>query len=612
MRITALSSILLTAFNISIAFAQSGTLDVSFGNQGKATATFQPPEDVGRKAVIQADGKIVQAGYSVVEAAYPYKYAMALVRYNTNGVLDSTFDQDGKITTIVTGYNDEAYDLAIQQDGKIVVAGDSYDKSSESGGTSRFTIVRYNNDGTLDSTFNKNGKVTTSIGNADDVAYTLAIQSDEKILVAGFSTQQQGTDFALARYNTDGSLDKSFSTDGKVTTPIGSGNEGVFSITLQPDGKILAAGFSFNGSDYDFALVRYNTNGSLDKSFGGDGKVTTAIGDADDPCFSVALQKDGKIVAAGYLVENGHGHFALVRYNVDGSLDKSFGNEGKVKTILGMGNDLGSSVAIQADGKIVVAGTSDNGNNRDFAVVRYDTNGIIDNSFDGDGKVFTDFDNSDDDVASLVFTKDGKMLVAGTTHLSTTSTPQSIFAVARYDGYSVLPVNLTSFTSTNTGKSVVLSWQISELNSAYFSLERSNNSINFLEIARVKSKANSSQMQRYSYEDFSFFKGENYYRLKQVDNDGRFTYSEKIRVNFISSTTIRLYPNPVKNMVIVSGLNASSTSTISIVDPSGRIIKRISTTRGSFALNTQSLRQGVYYLKVEEDKKTKTLQFIKE
>ncbi len=134
--------IILAVFNISIAFAQPGSLDNSFGKGGKVTVSFAPPEDVGRKAALQPDGKIVQTGYS-------YDSGIAVVRYNTNGTLDTTFDGDGKVTTIVTGYYDEGYDVAIQQDGKIVVAGVSYNNSSQSGGESDFTVVRYNNDGTL-------------------------------------------------------------------------------------------------------------------------------------------------------------------------------------------------------------------------------------------------------------------------------------------------------------------------------------------------------------------------------------------------------------------------------------------------------------------------------
>ena len=154
--------------------------------------------------------------------------------------------------------------------------------------------------GDLDTSFDSDGKVTTAIGSAMTLLRSVAIQSDGKIVAAGYSDNGSNYDFALVRYNTDGSLDTSFDSDGKVTTAIGSGNDSAFSVAIQSDGKIVAAGYSTTVVTDDFALVRYNTDGSLDTSFDSDGKVTTAIGSGDDDAFSVAIQSDGKIVAAGY------------------------------------------------------------------------------------------------------------------------------------------------------------------------------------------------------------------------------------------------------------------------------------------------------------------------
>ena len=168
--------------------------------------------------------------------------------------------------------------------------------------------------GDLDTSFDSDGKVTTEVGSTDDFARSVAIQSDGKIVAAGFSSNGSDWDFALVRYNTDGSLDTSFDTDGKVTTAIGSGDDHAVSVAIQSDGKIVAAGYSDNGSDNDFALVRYNTDGSLDASFDGDGKVTTAIGSDWDQAYSVAIQSDGKIVAAGYSYNGSNWDFALARY----------------------------------------------------------------------------------------------------------------------------------------------------------------------------------------------------------------------------------------------------------------------------------------------------------
>ena len=244
----------------------------------------------------------------------------------------------------------QAWGVAIQSDGKIVAAGDSnFD----------FAVVRYNTDGSLDTSFGAGGKVTTALGSSFDYGYSLALQPDGKIVVCG----QIGGDFGLVRYNTDGSLDTSFDGDGKVITALGPAEDSGQSVAIQPDGKIVAAGRSSNGINFDFAVVRYNPDGSLDTSFNGDGKVTTAVGPSDDHAWGVALQSDGKIVVCGET----RGNFALVRYNADGSLDTSFGEDGKTTTDIGSTNDLGLAVAIQSDGKIVVAGKGGGG----FAVARY-------------------------------------------------------------------------------------------------------------------------------------------------------------------------------------------------------------------------------------------------
>jgi uncharacterized delta-60 repeat protein len=339
------------------------------------------------------------------------------------------------VTTVLRGYDDEGYDVAIQGDGKIVVSGISYDNSSGSGGKPDFAVVRYNSDGTTDSSFGTNGNVITTIGSEKNVGYSLTIQSDGKILVAGYSMDVTSK-VALLRYNTDGSLDSSFDGDGKVTTQVGSVDDVGFSVSVQPDGKILVAGYSSNGSDYDFALVRYNAKGSLDSNFDEDGKVTNAIGSGDDLSFSSAIQADGKILVAGRSFNGSDYDFALIRYNTNGSLDSSFERNGIVTTPIGSSQDLPWSVTTQSNGKIVVAGEYDNGSDYDFAMVRYNTNGSLDSSFEGDGIVTTDFSGANNAAQSVTIAADGKIILAGTAY-----TTQSVFAIARYNGDAALPIN---------------------------------------------------------------------------------------------------------------------------------------------------------------------------
>jgi uncharacterized delta-60 repeat protein len=245
------------------------------------------------------------------------------VRYNANGTLDTTFGTNGKVTTSIGSGSvyDYAYALGIQpvgmSDVKIVVAG-----YSSNGSKYNFALVMYNTDGSLDTGFGAalTGIVTTSIGSSYDAAHALGIQSDGtsdfKIVVAGSSANGSKYNFALVRYNKDGSLDTTFGNNGIVTTPIGSNFDAAYALGIQPaDGSIVAAGYSGNGSNYDFALVKYNTNGSLDTGFGAGGIVTTPIGNDDDKAFALGIQPaDGRIVVAGYSLIGSNDDFALVRY----------------------------------------------------------------------------------------------------------------------------------------------------------------------------------------------------------------------------------------------------------------------------------------------------------
>jgi uncharacterized delta-60 repeat protein len=322
------------------------------------------------------------------------------------GALDPTFNGDGSVTTPVGTGDDFANAVAVQPDGKIVVAGFHYLSLSDTD----FVVARYTRSGVLDPTFSTDGIVTTSFGAGFDHAQAVAIQPDGKIVVAGASFNG---DFALARYTTTGGLDSSFDGDGKVTTPIAS-TEQALAMALQPDGKIVAAGWSIVGSTYDFAAARYTTTGALDPSFDVDGTLTTPIGSADDLGRAVAVESDGDIVVAGSSETGTNDEFAVARYSPSGALDPTFDGDGKVVTPIGSFDDFGNDVALQADGKVVVAGSSQvSGVNSDFALARYTTSGALDPAFDTDGKVTTAFGLSTDIADGLAIQADGKILAGG-------------------------------------------------------------------------------------------------------------------------------------------------------------------------------------------------------
>jgi uncharacterized delta-60 repeat protein len=406
--------------------AAPGDLDPTFGNGGMViTGGVSLQLYTAWAMAIQSDGKIVVVGEGATPS-FGLSWDFAVVRYNPDGSLDSSFGGTGIVITPVSINYDQATSVAIQSDGKIVVAGASY---------SSFGVVRYNTDGSLDTSFNGTGKVITSVGSFGG-ADSVAIQADAKIVVAGRSWDGSTSGFALVRYNSDGSLDTTFNGTGIVVTPGG----GAGSVAIESDGKIIVAGSSGNGSNAAFTLVRYNADGTLDTSFNGTGKVITSIGNSGSGASDLAIQIDGKIVAAGYSLTAPDNwttaDFALVRYNPDGSLDTSFGGTGKILIPDSNSGDYADSVAIQPNGKIVVAGSRAIINTSyDFAVVRLNPNGSLDTSFNGTGKVITSVGNSYDRASSVAIQADGKIVVAGETG------PDEFkdFVVVRYQGDDATP-----------------------------------------------------------------------------------------------------------------------------------------------------------------------------
>ena len=406
------------SFSLTIT-AVNDAPDFGIGD-GVVTTAVGPSIDEGRSVTVQADGKVLVAGYSHNGTDFDF----ALTRYNADGSLDTSFGSGGMVTTAIGAGLDAAYSVTVQTDGKILVAGESHNGTDKD-----FALVRYNTAGTLDASFGTGGVVTTAIGAGDDSAQSVTVQTDGKVVVAGNSHNGSDFDFALARYNSDGSLDTSFGTGGKVTTDIGSTLESGQSVTVQPDGKVVVGGYHHNGANLDFALMRYNTDGSLDTGFGTGGTVLTDFGTSHEVGQSVTLQADGKVLVAGYHLNGATWEFGLARYNADGSLDTGFGTGGTTSVDISAGDDVGYSVTVQADGKIVMSGNSANGADKDFALIRLNPDGSLDTGFGTGGKVTTDLGSGDDIGYSVTVQTDGKILVAGFGDNGT----DHDFALARYN-----------------------------------------------------------------------------------------------------------------------------------------------------------------------------------
>ena len=325
--------------------------------------------------------------------AFPATIRQAYTGVFAPGDRDPSFGIDGLVTTDF-GRDDLAYGLTLQPDGKIVLVGDTGD-----GVDGDFALARYNSDGSLDTSFGTGGKVTTNVleFNSDDFATSIVPQPDGKLIVVGASD----LDLALIRYNSDGSLDTSFGTDGKTIDDFG-GEQGGGGVALQPDGKIVVVSRA-NG---DVAIARYNRNGSPDASFGVGGNVTQDFG-GNDFGSSFALLADGKILVSAHADFDGADEFGLARYNSDGSLDTSFGTGGTVTTDFG-GFAGGGDFTLLPDGKIAIALKTDNG----LTVARYNSDGSLDTSFGTNGQVTNDFGTFDPGNA-IAAQADGKLVVAG-------------------------------------------------------------------------------------------------------------------------------------------------------------------------------------------------------
>lgn len=386
------------------------------------------------------------------------------------GAIDLTFGTSGTgrmIVDIRDGHEDRAQTIALQPDGKILVAG----MTTAPGGPSdmNFFVVRFNSDGSVDPGFGVNGRTLTDFRESLDVASGIAVQPDGKIVVAGSSNAPNGDfNIALTRYNPDGIIDTTFGDNafgpGRVLTDVrgGSADDGN-AIVLQPDGKIVIAGTTDAPGpnptpNRNVVLVRYSSNGIIDTTFGNNpdypGRVLTALPNgAQDVGVAAALQTDGKIVVAGTTnapVSNGDDNFLVLRYTSDGVLDPTFGvNGGTVTDMRGRSADQAYGIVIQRDGKIVVAGITDAPNgDKNFATVRYLPNGVPDDPFGGSnlnpGRQLTDFGNrsAEDYGVAVALDPAGRIVVAGTTRGKASNN----FGVVRYNE-SGIP--LTGFGSDN-------------------------------------------------------------------------------------------------------------------------------------------------------------------
>lgn len=371
----------------------NGALDPSFGSEGKLAGSF------GGGAVamaLQPDGRLL-----VLREG-------ALARFLADGTPDAEFGTDGEVDVVFTGSSDSAQALALQGDGRIVVAG-----YTGSGRLADFALARYEANGSPDTGFGTAGVATTDFGGSTDRAYAVLIQDDGKIVVAGHAAIANQNDYAVARYTSAGAPDPGFGSGGRVTTNVGGVTDLAYAAALQPDGRIVVAGRAgtSGSADPDVGLVRYEPDGDLDPGFGNGGVALRDVGGSGwDEATALAVQEDGRIVVA----VAGSGDFAVARFEADGrSLDPAFGTGGLVTTPIGAGTDHARAVAVQADGRIVVAGQASSATVSDFGIARYEADGDLDAGFGSGGLVTVDFFGSTDGAEAVLIQPDGRIVVGG-------------------------------------------------------------------------------------------------------------------------------------------------------------------------------------------------------
>lgn len=447
-----------------VRYNQDGSLDNTFGADGKVRLRTAPNgTDVATAIAFAPDGKIVVAGYGDGK--------MLVMRLNIGGALDNTFDEDGKLFYAAAGV---ASAIVVQPDGKIVVA------STRSNGFDYFETVRFRIDGAIDTTFNGTGVAPIPNVNGQHSPHTLLLQPDGKIVVAG----KWNNYTALMRYNPDGSFDNTFGTDGfayyslfgdfdltraallpngkivlassavvgspagstfdfkvcrlnsdgsqdvsfngtsSVTTPVGKADDRVSGVLVQPDGKIIVTGHTGSGERTSFALVRYLSGGELDQSFGSGGKALSTVGYENGSVFEIVPLDDGRILAAG---DGG-----LAKFNADGTLDTSFNGTGVVEAVY---RRMATAMAVQADGKAVLAGDVYNGTYYDTVIFRYNSDGSVDETFGDQGQVVISLgDQRQDHFTSVAMLPDGKIVAAGYTGTSNPETADIVLFRFNFDG----------------------------------------------------------------------------------------------------------------------------------------------------------------------------------
>lgn len=408
----------------ALAQSSAGFVDYSFGNEGKVQTSYSSAGFSNGKCVVpMVGGEFLVAGITYHNPDYRF----SVLKYKSNGTLDAAFGNGGRASLPATSI-DKVAGMVVLPNGKIVIGGSS-SVDTGTGFKLHFSLLRFTPDGLVDSTFGTGGKVVyPSLSDDRDSMAALSLQVDGKFVMAGDTGNPTPNTVVVLRANSDGSLDSTFDGDGIKLIPIGSSSISDYAAgsLIQPDGKIVIVGNAWE-TGRDVLLIRLNDDGTFDQGFGGDGIITTRILGQASFGYAVALQADGKLVVAGGVLSA----FLVVRFNANGSLDTTFDNDGLNYMSFGGTRSYPSSLAIQKNGRIVLGGYADGPSTTDhFALARFTVDGALDTSFGGDGRVvtiFADAQSIGDKIQGMALQTDGKLIAVG----EGGTYPPSI-AIARY------------------------------------------------------------------------------------------------------------------------------------------------------------------------------------
>jgi len=416
-----------------IVYCQPGELDLSFGNQGKTITTFEDFSAEATSIALQTNGKIVVVGTGFGDSHDD----LIAVRYSTDGIIDESFGTDGRFILSISDFRDRCFDVTTDEFDNIYLAGITFNQDFDSKGF----VAKISNDGTIDSTFAENGIWINPDNETNDDIRSIIIHSDNKLLIAGKTRFQFESDnIILIKLNTDGTYDNNFGNNGQVKVIAPDGYNPKFA-AIDNEGNIVTGGFQLSNS-INVVLSKFDNDGNIDQTFGNNG-IVIDNSQLDEFGRSLAIQNDNKILVGTGIANSSGRDFGLNRYEPNGDLDGTFGDNGKVSTDFQNTSNTAHSVIIQDDERIILSGFLGVTPNHDYAIARYDIDGSLDSTFGDNGKVITDF-SLDDLIFTSIIDTDGKLLCAGN---SKTNNDVSSFSIARY--YTEMGTN-TNDQLTNT------------------------------------------------------------------------------------------------------------------------------------------------------------------